>query len=298
MQSSLKKRTGEARRLRRLDRNRLAKPIETNIANYFAEGDDKLLEFLTPKLDEIRAYFTDKYPVKLMREKALKMSKIDPADFETLMRFLSGFDYYESADEFAKRAIKPQLISSFEQAARFALGKLGVVVTSFDLRNPNLLDALQERVDLFPSTAKVRIESAVNSLTNHFIEQGQAPYNPSFLREIRDDLGYQSNYEAQRFAQTETGVITSKANHASFEKMGVKKKEWLIGIRNVRATHRAVRLYQPVIDFDKKWHVGDGWADHPMDMSLPKEEVINCHCDMAPVIDESYNIPDRPWTGE
>jgi hypothetical protein len=298
MERSLKKRTSDARRLRRLDRQRLARPIETRIGDYFAKGDDKLIEYLTPKLDEIRAYFTEKYPLKLMREKAVKMSKIDPADFEALMRWLSGFDYYESADEFAKRAIKPQLISSFEQAARFALGKLGVTVTSFNLRNPNLLDALQERVDLFPSTARVRIESAVSTLTSHFIEQGQAPYNSSFLRQLRADLGYQSNYEAQRFAATETGIITSKANHVSFEKLGVKRKEWLIGIRNVRATHRAVRLYQPVIDFDKKWRVGDGWADHPMDMSLPKEEVINCHCDMAPVLDDNYNIPDRVWSGE
>lgn len=298
MERSLKKRTGDARRLRRLDRNRLAKPIETKIGNYFAEGDDKLLEFLTPKLDEIRAYFTDKYPLKLMREKALKMSKIDPADFEALMRYLSGFDYYESADEFANRAIKPQLISNFEQAARFALGKLGIVSTSFSLRNPGLLEALQERVDFFPSTAKVRIESAVNTLVNHFIEQGEAPYNSGFLRQLRTDLGYQSNYEAQRFAQTETGIITSKANKESFEKLGVKRKEWLIGIRNVRASHRAVRAISPVIDMDKKWRVGSGLADHPLDPALPPEELINCHCDMAPVIEDNYNIPDRPWTGE
>lgn len=296
MECSLKKRTGDARRLRRIDRERLSRPIQTKIDDYFAEGDDKLIEHLKPKFDVIRAYFTDKYPVKLMREKAL--AKIDPADFDTIMRYLSGFDYYESADEFANRAIKPQLKSNFEQAARFALGKLGIVVTRFDLRNPGLLDALQERVDLFPQSAKVKIESAVNTLVNHFIEQGEAPYNSSFVRQLRTDLGYQSNYDAIRFARTETGVITSVANKASFEKNGVEKKEWLTALIGVRATHRNVRLMQPVIDMNKKWRVGDSWADHPMDPSLPPGEVINCRCDMAPVIDESYNIPDRPWTGE
>lgn len=285
-----------SRRLRRINRARLARRLFDNIDAFYQTHDDALVGYLSDenRMRQIKEYFSSRYATPDQREKAIIREKISEADRDYLMTVLLGFNPFSNVDDFVNTVLKLQMKETFGEAARFSLGKLGVSVGRFDLRNPNLLDALDKRAQTFVSSAQVRYDNAIDVLTRNFIERGFAPYNREFLNDIRNELGYTSNVSAERFAMTETGVITESANMESFRKMGVQKKQWLIGLVNVRPTHRVLR--NETIEMHQKFNVGGHWADHPLDVSLPPEELINCHCTLAPAGDQVINA--KPWTGE
>lgn len=287
------KASAAARRRRRLDRERLAKPLVNEIRKFYDAETEKLIEFLEPHFALIQSYFVSRYPLEAMR-RAQEVKGISPADFDFLMRILQTFGQFADSNEFASTVIDMRLRDSYEAAARFALEKLGYNRVAFNLRNPNLLESIRSRALSFPESASVRFDQSIDTLVNHFVDQGRAPYDSRFLRDIMDELGYDNRAAALRFAQTETGIITNQANYQSYQKMEVERKEWLTAIRNVRPTHAA--LSGIVIDMDDKFDVGGNPASYPQDPSLPPEELINCRCDMAPIIERD---PDRPaWTGD
>lgn len=109
-------------------------------------------------------------------------------------------------------------------------------------------------------------------------------------REMRRNLvnkwGEMAIYRSRMIAQTE---IIGASNRASF--MGAKSagielvKSWLLGSQDPRDTHIEAARFNVRIPKDKPFIVAGYECEHPGDMSLPAEEVINCHCcvDYAPI---------------
>jgi len=64
-------------------------------------------------------------------------------------------------------------------------------------------------------------------------------------------------------------------------------KYWLATLNNTRESHmQAGEDYSEdnAIGVDEMFQVGDGEGECPLDDSLPVEEVVNCHCCMAPKV--------------
>lgn len=300
-------RISNSQRRRRLDRDRVSRPMFLEIENFYAKGDDQLIAFLSDeKLKQIRNYLSLHYPTAKARtleiEKIRSVKKIDPKDFDFFMSLLSEFDYFLRANEVVNDALKEDAREAFETAARFSMSKIGIA-HSFKLTNPNILQALENRIATFPAESTRRFQDAVEIITQRFIEQGRAPYDSRFIRDLRNDLGYDSRYAAERFARTETGVITTDAQYQSYNKLNVDLKEWMhsgaiVGARN---SHRELGRKKAIPlseNFNWSDSTGSYSAPHPLHWSLPASQVVNCKCDFAPAFKEDYVPPDKIWRGE
>ena len=103
---------------------------------------------------------------------------------------------------------------------------------------------------------------------------------PDIIKRIRAVTG-QSQYQAQRVAQTERTRVQSQARYdvgTEAEKLGLKVvKTWSARMVNTRDTHAA--LDGTTIPHDQPFVTIDGnELMYPCDPSAPAEEVIQCHC--------------------
>lgn len=105
---------------------------------------------------------------------------------------------------------------------------------------------------------------------------------PDIIKRIRAVTG-QSQYQAQRVAQTERTRVQSQARNdvgAEAEKLGLKvTKTWSARMVNTRDTHAA--LDGTTIPHDQPFVTIDGnELMYPGDPLAPAEEVIQCHCSL------------------
>ena len=82
--------------------------------------------------------------------------------------------------------------------------------------------------------------------------------------------------EAKMIARTETGSMIHSARYDYDKKAGVTKKEWIGG---TRPSHAAIN--GQVKNLDEPF--GNGLM-YPGDPSGPAEEVVNCMCTYAPIV--------------
>jgi phage-related protein (TIGR01555 family) len=92
---------------------------------------------------------------------------------------------------------------------------------------------------------------------------------------------------SNRIAQTEINAASNKARADEYVKHGVEKHEWLTGGANIRDTHLANEADGPI-------PIGEAFSGNglrwPGDYSGPPEEVINCKCTLAPVVEETEEL--------
>jgi HK97 family phage portal protein len=86
---------------------------------------------------------------------------------------------------------------------------------------------------------------------------------------------------ARTIARTEVGIASSLAETETYKTLGVKRVEWLsAGDSSVRETHQ--RANGKIREVGKKFPNG---LTRPLDPSGDAAEVINCRCDLIPVVD-------------
>lgn len=284
----------KVRRSRRFDRVRAARALNRRVREYWHSGLDALFEYLSSdgRWDMIQRH------CQLHGTGAGEVEKaLSDADRQFLMEMMAGFGYYSDVADQAKAIIEATSIPTFEAAATFALRQLGIASADFELRNERIRDLLMERKSAAIFATRNEAQTAIERVLANFYELGRNPYNQNFLGELRKELGYKADWEAKRFSLTETGIAAELAQAETYRRNGVVRKQWNILGRNTRPTHEALDGVQ--VGIDEKFDVGGYEADHPLDPSLPPEELVNCHCWLSPVIDDDYQIdPSRIWEGE
>jgi hypothetical protein len=141
------------------------------------------------------------------------------------------------------------------------------------------------------------VDGIFSTIVNHFYDLGQNPYDHSFLQDLKSALNEDLDWKAKRFALTETGIAAELAQAETYKRNGVTAKEWNITGDNTRPDH--IELEGTVIGIHEKFDVGGSPGDHPLDPSLPADQIVNCHCWLSPVVDDDYELdPNNIWEGQ
>lgn len=281
-------------RTRRFDRTKAARPLHTQMRSCWLDTRDALFEYL----DEIDGWDKLQAHVQLglaAEEKSIEKALTDKDRkfiAELLARFSTG-----DAEATAAAIVAATSVDTFEAAAKFALGQLGIKAADFELRNERILDLLSERKSAGIYATRTEIAEAMDTITRNFYELGRNPYNSELLDDLKKQLGYKADYQAKRFALTETGIAAEVAQVETYRRNGIMRKQWNILGRNTRPTHEALAGVQ--VEIAEKFDVGGFAADCPCDPALPPHELVNCHCWLSPVVDDEYQIdPSKIWEGQ
>ncbi|MFB3828948.1 MAG: phage minor head protein [Bryobacteraceae bacterium] len=278
---------------RRFNRGRASRPLTRMLRDYWASGIDALFSFLS-KHDGWEKIQQHVWWALAAREYAKAMSD---SDRRFLAGLLASFGYYGDIEQRAAAIIEATSCATFEEAARFALRQLGVVSPDFELRNEAVRERLLARGEAAVLATRHNIDDALGTIVQHFYELGRNPYDQRFVDELREVLGYQCDWQARRFALTETGIAAEIAQAETYRRNGVHAKQWNILDVNTRPSHQA--LAGVVAGIDDKFDVGGFPADHPLDPRLPPEELCNCHCWLSPVLEDDFQVdPAQIWEGQ
>jgi hypothetical protein len=278
-------------RSRRFDRVRASKPLYVRVDGYWQDGLDALWAYMAQgeRWEKLQRHTR-------LAEKSVSKALSD-ADRKLLMDLLSSYTYFDDVETVAAAIVKATRFDTFEDAAKFALGQLGVKAADFELRNERIREFLESRKSAEVMATRHHLDQVFETIVNNFYELGRNPFDKEFLEQLRKDLGYTSTYEAKRFALTETGIASELAQVETYRRNGVVRKQWNILGDNTRPTHAVLDGVQ--VEIDEKFDVGGYAADHPLDPTLPAAELVNCHCWLSPVVDDDYQIdPSRIWEGE
>jgi hypothetical protein len=279
-------------RSRWFDRARAARPLGRRVREYWHGGLDALFEFLSAddRWDKIQRH------CQLQGASAIEKALTD-ADRRFIAELLANYGYYSDANAQAQAIIEATSIPTFEEAATFALRQLGIASADFELRNERVRDMLLERKSAAVFASRNEAQTAIDTVLENFYALGRNPYNQEFLGQLRKQLGYKADWEAKRFALTETGIAAELAQVETYRRNGIMRKQWNILGQNTRPSHEALSGVQ--VGINEKFDVGGFEADHPLDPSLPPSELVNCHCWLSPVIDDDYQIdPSQIWEGQ
>ena len=277
----------------RFDREKAMQPLYSEIGGYWSDGLDALFSFLAKhegwekiqrhvQMDLARASFT----------KALSDS-----DRKFFADLLVNFGFYGDAEKTARIIMEATSLDTFNAAAKFALEKIGIGDAQFDLRNDQIREKLLARVDAAVFATRNNIDSTLDTVIVNFYAFGRNPYNAEFVSQLREELSVKTDWQAKRFALTETGIASELAQVETYRRNGVTGKRWNITGVGTRESH--ADLSGESIDMDEKFDVGGSPADHPLDPSLPADELVNCHCWISPVVSDDFQIdPSRIWEGK
>lgn len=163
---------------------------------------------------------------------------------------------------------------------------------TFRLTSPTVLRAIEQRGDKITGTVtRTMLNDLHTVLREQFYEQGLGP------RQIASaiDQIFPRTYanRAETIARTEIRMSQGEGLAETYRQNGVDEKEWLAFIDDkTRDSH--ADAHQQRVPMDEPFIVGDSEMMHPGDG--PAEEVINCRCDMAPIVDVN-KLRATPWTG-
>lgn len=286
------KRIIQTKRRKLLNRDLESRQMNRSIAEYYGKYFKELFRIIeTPEFNyQMRLW------VSINRPGVQK--KLTSGEAQNIASFLGNFiGVFQDADDYARTVLSAVNQDTYERACQFALQKIGVSnAIRFDLKNWELIDDLNNRAMTFPKSSKVTFTNAMNTIERYYIERGNAPYNSAFVRQLQRDLGYQYEWEATRFARTETGHIQSAGQFEVYKRNGVQGKEWITATFGVRPTHQEMNRVR--VRMDEDFDVNGNPAAYPMDWRLPPEESCNCRCDIIPYYFEDYGLPNEIWAGQ
>lgn len=282
-------------RVRRFNRGKAMKPLLEQTRAWWNDGLDALFAYMG--LHDGWEKLQQHMQLAIASEQLAKA--MTDSDRAFLANLLANFGYFgdRSVAEKAKEIIAATSVDTFEAAATFALRQLGVADANFELRNEAVRDALLARQDAAIFATRSFMDETFQTITNQFYELGRHPYDSQTIEQLRGILGYKADWEAQRFALTETGIAAELAQIETYRRNGVTAKQWNTLDVNTRPSH--AELAGAVVGIDQKFDCGGFAADHPLDPKLPASEICNCHCWLSPVLDEGFEVdPTKLWEGE
>lgn len=277
---------------RRFDRIRASRKLHRITSEWWREGIDALCEYLDAGgWDRIQEFVQRRLPVAGLRK------ALTDEERRFLAELLAGFRFYDDAERRAAAIVEATRFDTFNEAARFALRQLGVASPDFQLRNERIRDFLLERKQADVHAARNNLDSILSTILDNFYDLGRNPYDADFVGRLKKELGGAADWQARRFALTETGIASELAQAEVYRRNGVTRKRWnILGI-NTRDTHAALDGVE--VGIDEEFQVGGYPADHPLDPRLPAGELVNCHCWLTPVVSDDFELdPARIWEGD
>lgn len=280
-------------RPRRFDRAAAMKPLLKEVSGYWSDGLDALFSYLSlhEGWEKIQRH------VQLELASGQFAKALSASDRTFIANLLTNFDFFGDVDKQAKTIIEATSFDTFAEAGKFALGQIGIGSSDFELKNEQIREKLLERAGAAIFATRNHIDSVFDTVVREFYDLGRNPYNAKFIEALRADLDVKTDWQAQRFALTETGIASELAQVETYRRNGVGKKRWNVTGQNTRSDH--ADLSGAVIGIADKFDCGGYGADHPLDPALPADELVNCHCWISPIVSDDFAIdPDRIWEGQ
>ncbi len=164
---------------------------------------------------------------------------------------------------------------------------------TFVLRDPALRRALKQSGEkITGEVVQSMLDALAEVLTRAYYEDGLGPV--AIADEI--DTIFPATYanRAETIARTETAAAQMSTLNATYQRNGVEQKQWMSFLDDrTRDTHAAAN--GQTVPMDEPFVVGEALLMFPGDPeSDHPEEVINCRCDMVPVVDGDVEIT---WLG-
>ena len=284
----------KVRQPRRFNRAKASVPLVKRVHGYWKMSDEALIAFLDrggwKRIAEHTGAVAKAGPYAIAKE-------LSAADKKLIAELIAKVGFFANADAMAEAIVKATAFDTFEQASKFALGQLGVTSSVFELRNTGVRERILSRAETLTYSSKRHGEDTLSTIVRNFYDLGRNPYNDQFLKDLKKTIGVQTDFEAKRFALTETAIVSEMATHETWKRNGVGRKKWNATGVNTRDSHLA--LAGAEVPMDQSFKVGESRGDHPCDPGLPPDELVNCHCWLTPVIDDSFEIdPQGIWEGQ
>lgn len=283
------------RRSKKFNRSKAARRLTDGIRQAWAERLDALWKYL----DDADAWASIHRATRLNRGKTALSKTLSDDERKLVDELLAGFSF--STDEDGALTADSAK-ATFNSAARSALAQLGVSAAEFELRNEDILAALDDRKSAAALAGRNNIEAVMQSIVVHFGELGENPYDASFLKDLKSELGQTTDWQAKRFALTETAIAAEMAQQETWSRNGVERKQWNALGNRTRPSHQRMHGEQAPIDGKYRLVSDDGniyEPSHPCDASLPPGELVNCHCWSTPVVSDDWQIDSKTvWEGQ
>lgn len=163
----------------------------------------------------------------------------------------------------------------------------------FVLDDPALLAALKKRGEkITGEVVQSMLDALGEVLSREFYDEGKGP--AALADSINEIFPPTYANRAETIARTETCIAQMTTLHETYVRSGVEFEEWLAFIdEKTRESHAAAN--GQVVPIGEPFRVGDAMLMHPGDPDGPPEEIINCRCDVAPVVASDSGI--EIWTG-
>ena len=178
----------------------------------------------------------------------------------------------------------------FEASSKHAFGKLGLEL-KWNIKSPAVEKAIKQRQNFIKDVGKSQFKELKDLIRTQCYELGGSPVSPSFLSQVREAAGKQTQYQAERIARTETCDVSSKASVTVFKGNGVDQKEW---IHSGSEYERHKPLDGEIVGIDEAFSNGQ---QHPGDDTGDPADSIKCLCAVAPVMSSGFSLdPDEAVT--
>ncbi len=202
--------------------------------------------------------------------------------------------FNSSSDNAVKSALAPSWLETMKLGKENALEALGKEksVKQDPMVSNALFNRWVERFGLMKAkeintTTFDKLNKNLRAQLSEAIEQGES-INNTIKRLMETCEGVYTELDSSRaemIARTESATSMNYGSYATYKIEGVGKKEW-ISTRDDRTREAHIELDGTVVDMDEKFIADGEELDFPGDPSGSAEQVINCRCTIAPVIDE------------
>ncbi|MBX4215804.1 phage head morphogenesis protein, partial [Candidatus Parcubacteria bacterium] len=171
---------------------------------------------------------------------------------------------------------KQLLTYTLEQSAKEEADRYGLGV--FDLTDPRVSKWLDEKAFKFADEVNSTTEAALRDQLREALAQGES--TASVAKRIESVFDAARGYRSEAIARTEVVGASNKGAMEMYTQAGVQKTEWVSSRdEKVRDSHQ--------IDGQVRG-TGDDFSnglEFPGDPNGPADEVINCRCTIAPIVE-------------
>lgn len=206
----------------------------------------------------------------------------DKQHARSILKNRSAIDDMADMEAFAAeyKALNPHLVTLYTEAGTKAAADYGVTFEVNKKGLAKIANHLHKSTDAILKTTSEQIRA---TLEEGFLDGEGVEALSSRIRDLYDGI---SRGRALTIARTETVAPANDGTFQGYKQAGVERKEWIATDDELtRDTHAAAEARGP-IPIDEDFEVGDDLMAYPGDERGSAENVCNCRCTIAGVMDE------------
>jgi SPP1 gp7 family putative phage head morphogenesis protein len=151
----------------------------------------------------------------------------------------------------------------------------------FSLLSPNILRAIEKRMSYFAEKVNANTADMLKDAIQEGVSAGESIDKIS--DRVENVFTFSERYRSTRIARTEVIGAANEGQLMAYAENGVKAKEWITaGDERVRESHQ---IDGQVVGITESFTLRSGeHLQMPGDRHAPVGEIVNCRCNVAPVI--------------